>query len=290
MHRLFRALGFVPVLASLFFGANAARSEDVFDRHTSFWLDTAVRQLQPVERLTSGEAHKLKPIGPGIESACVVVRTADGNIAKALVSWGLRKHNPRPEPVLLIERFVTYDGARRDMAIAHGENVMLFLGFRFDFDTGQVVPTGYGEDVCFEEGWLAPLSESKLFALDGPVIPAAEVGEYDPQASKEIRPADFNGVWRLNADGRWQGDLRLAADDDGNVFGQFTSDETKSIYQAAGKVSDGHRLRLTIQFANTDQDFDLYLRTTDKATLAGTTTLLQRTFGAVAEREKKSEK
>jgi hypothetical protein len=270
----------------LLMAASPARADDNFDRHTAFWLETATRDAEPIAALTSGQAARLETLGPGVESPCIVVRTADGNIAKALITWGLRKHDPEPIPVCLIERFVTYDGTRRDIAIAHGENVMLFPGFRFDFDLGQVVPDGYGEDLTLDvENHIAALGDAKLYALDGSGLPAAEEGEHDPNASKDIATADFAGTWKLNADGRWQGDLRLSVDDGGNVTGQFTSDETKSVYPLGGRIIDTHRLQFTIQFANTDQDFDLYLRTTDKSVLAGTTTLLQRTFGAVAERE-----
>ena len=262
-----------------------AQAEDAFDRHTSFWLETAARDAEPVTVLTSGQAAQLSTLGPRVESPCIVIHTADGNWTKALVTWGLRKHDPHPVPVCLIERFVTYDGTRRDIAIAHGENIMLFPGFVFDFDIGQVVPTGHGEDLIFDaESRLASLSEAKLYPVNGSLLPGADDGEHDPHASKDIMPEDFSGTWKLDADGRWQGDLRLSVDDDGNVTGQFTSDETKSVYPLRGRIVETHRLEMTIQFANTDQSFDLYLRTTDKARLAGTTTLLQRTFGAVAER------
>lgn len=277
-------LGFAASLMSLVLG-QSAQAEDAFDRHTSFWLETAARDAEPVAALTSGQAARLQPIGPRIETPCIVIKTSEGNWAKALVTWGLRKHEPQPVPVCLIERFVTYDAARRDIAIAHGENVMLFPGFRFDFDLGQVVPEGFGEDLTFDaEQQLASLGDAQLYPLDGSALPSAEDDEHDPTTSKEISPADFAGSWKLNADGRWHGDLRLSVDEDGNVTGQFTSDETKSVYPLGGRIIETHRMQFTIQFANTDQDFDLYLRTTDKNVLAGTTTLLQRTFGAVAER------
>ena len=88
-------------------------------------------------------------------SALVIVKTDQGNLAKMLVSAGLRKLNPSQKdgpsvPVLIIERFATIDAADRRSFTAKGKDVMLFDGFQFDVDAGQVVPGGMGGDIVFK--------------------------------------------------------------------------------------------------------------------------------------------
>ena len=72
-----------------------------------------------------------------------------GNLAKMLVSPGLRKLKPSEKdgplvPVLVMERFETIDAGDRRSFKARGKELTLFDGFQFDLDAGQVVPEGLG--------------------------------------------------------------------------------------------------------------------------------------------------
>jgi hypothetical protein len=269
--------------------ASPAWGIDIFDRHTSYWVKQAAQQHAAVESLSSGQAAELRALSRDILSPMVVVQTDQGNWAKALLGWGLRKAQPAPVPVLFIERFVTYDRDRGDVTVAHGRNVMLFPGFEFDFDIGQVVPRDLGGDVAFnDQRLLVPIAAARLHPVNGSVVPGAdEGGEPDPNDHAGVLPRDFSGTWRVQADGRWAGTWSLTVDDEGTVQGQYLSDETQSTYPVEGRVSAGgvpHRVALTVKFAAADQVYDLYLWTRDKAAMAGTTTLQEHTFGAYAVR------
>jgi hypothetical protein len=278
----------VMVLCSL--NASNAFALDTFDRHTSFWVKQAAKKGAVVKELSSADAAKLAMLEARISSPCVVVQTDQGNWTKALVSWGFRKVKDKAVALLVIERYVTYDRDRGDVAVARGENVMLFSGFEFDFDIGQVVPKDAGGDVAFSDTRrLMALGGAKLFGVNGSLLPPPTPDKYDPNDHPDVRPRDFNGTWRVNADGRWTGTIQITFDDEGNVGGQYTSDATKSTFPIKGRMTTTevrHRLRFEIEFAAAQQQFDLYLWTTDKSAMAGTTTLIDRTFGAYALREK----
>jgi hypothetical protein len=260
---------------------------DSFDRHSSYWLSLAAKNGEPLEAVTSGKAAQWKYLGRDISQSCIVVKTANGNWAKALVSWGFRKADPMPVPVLLLERYVTYDRDRPNITVAHGSNLMLFPGFEFDFDIGQVVPSGLGGDVAFnEKRQLVPLEGAQLFGLDGPAVPPGEDEEYDPQAQPGVQPRDFAGEWRVTADGRWYGTWNLSVDDEGNIDGQYLSSDTKSTFPVKGRLALGepNRAQLEVEFAVASQQYDLYMFTGDKSAMCGTTTIVDRKFGVIAHR------
>ncbi len=279
-------------VAGLLWFASPSLAVDAFDRHTDFWLRLAAKRGEPLTEMSSGQAARLKRLGPGIVSPCVVVQTDSGAWTKALLSWGFRKAEPKPIPVLLIERYVTYDRDRRNVAVARGKDVMLFPGFQFDFDIGQVVPAGVGGDVAFDaKRRLIGLEGAKLYGLNGPTLPPAGAGEkYDPNDHVGVKPADFAGNWRVDADGRWKGVWQISIDDEGNVQGQYLSDETQSTFPLRGKIASTelpHRLVFEVEFAAATQRYEMYIWTTDKSAMAGTTTLIDRKFGVYAVREKK---
>jgi hypothetical protein len=282
-------LRYAPLLALLAIGpARASLAVDAFDRHTTFWLRQAVKNAEPLKELSSGQAAAWKQIGPGIGSPCVVVKTNNGHWAKALVSWGLRKSGDKLVPVVVLDRYVTYDNDRRDVALAAGKNVMLFPGFYFNFEIGQVVPEGQGGDVLFTDARkLQPAGSAELYGLNGPALPPADSQQPDPNDHEGVLPRDFAGNWKVQADGRWNGVWQLAVDDDGNVQGSYTSDDTKSVYPLVGQVTGApHRMTLEVELANTTQTFEAFLWTKDKSAMAGSTVLADRKFGFYALRIK----
>lgn len=268
--------------------AGPAFGADAFDRQTSQKIQAAVAGKQTSGELSQSQANKLKPLAAGVEGTYVVVKTDDGNLAKALLTWGYRKGAEKPIPVLLINRYVTYDKERGDSTVAAGKDVMLFPGFQFNFDIGQVVPKDQGGDVeITDKGVLKTLGGTELFPLDGPQgTPAKAAEKNDPLDHEGVLPRDFSGTWKVHADGRWQGRWELTVDEDGNARGTYVSDETQSSYPVTGKVSGlPHLLKLNVTLANASQAFEAYLWTKDKSTMAGSFTLASRPFGFYAVRQ-----
>lgn len=262
---------------------------DVFERHDAKLVKRLVEESEPVKVVTMGDAAKLKPLAPTIGTPCFVVRTDDGGYAKLLAAWGLKKgkESEKPTPVLLVERYVTYRGDRIDLTSATGKDVMLFPGFGFNLDIGQVVPEGQGADLIFTvDGELVPGERAKLVALNGSQLPPADKStRRDPNDHEGVVAEDFSGTWKLNADGRWLGELELKVTDVGKATGSFTSDESKNSYDITGQTgSTPHNLKLEIFLANTQLSLDGYLWTKDKSQMAGTVTMTGRKFGFVATR------
>ena len=281
---------FWPAVCLTCFIPTVARGIDAFDRQSLDDLRAVDKAQTPVAELSLRQAAELKLLGAGITSPCIVVKTDAGNWAKALLSWGLRKgvNGAKPTPVLMLDRYVTFDGTRKGVTTASGKDVMLFGDFSFDFDIGQVVPAGAGGDIQFlADRRITSAQGAKLFAIDGPTRPeATSEAAYDPNDHSEVLPRDFSGIWRLNADGRWRGVLDLTVDAKGNMDGTFLSDETQSSFPVIGKVDvSTNRAVLEIQLLVSHQLFEAYLWTSDKSTMAGITTLSERRFGFYAVRE-----
>lgn len=270
---------------------SSAQAIDVFDRHTSRVLEQAIEGKESVDKISSGDAARLQTLGFGITNPCIVVKTNNGNYAKALVSWAFRKNDTGVTPVLILERFVTYNRERGNQTLAAKKNVMLFTGFGFDFDLGQVVPADQQPDIQFtKERSIVPVGEAKLFGLDGSALPKdAEDDAYDPNAHEGVQPRDFNGAWKVNADGRWVGSWELEVQEGSRVKGRYFSDDTRAAYPLKGRISGfPHRLLLEVELANAVQEFEVYLWTTDKSTMAGVTTMIDRKFGVYATRQEES--
>ncbi len=267
-----------------------APAADVFERHAAPLVKRLANDGAATKELTMVEASKLKPLAANIGSPCIVLKTDAGNYTKALVSWGLRKSQgtEKPTPLLLLERYASYRGERLDLTAAIGKDVMLFPGFGFDFDIGQVVPAGQGAEIEFTaEGILTVCGEAKLVILNGSQLPVADktAKKHDPSDHDGVVALDFAGTWKLNADGRWLGELDLKINEAGRATGSFTSDESKNAYEISGQTgSTPHNLKLEVFLANTQLSVDGYLWTKDKSQMAGTVTMSGRKFGFVATR------
>jgi hypothetical protein len=229
-------------------------------------------------------------------AAFVIVKTDQGNLARIVVSAGLRKLKPSQSdgplvPVLLLERFETIDVGDRRSFKARGKDVMLFDGFQFDLDAGQVVPVGLGGDIVFstrapEDPRLAALDGSRLYTLEKPP-PSPESTPGKPTAGRSVQPGDFAGRYYLIANGQWSGTLELIVDDAGVVSGHFRSDRNGSSYPVTGKVAGefAHKIDFSVQFPRARQNFEGLLWTEGKNAIAGTLSMLDRPYGFVAVRE-----
>lgn len=286
------SLRFLPCLltvclTALTFGglpAGQPLMADEFDDHSVYWLRKATESAEPLTALTMQDGLRLKPIGRRISSPCIVVKTDEDNWARALVTWGFRRSGDQQIPVLLIERYVTFRADRTNLTTAAGRDVMLFPGFGFNFDIGQVVPAGQGEDlICGEEGRLSPGPQSKLYGLNGSAVPAREPSTHpDPNSHEGVLPSDFAGRWQVRIDGRWEGLWQLESDGR-RIYGKFISSDTQSVYEINGKVAAlPHNAKLDIELANASQTIDAFLWTRDKSAMAGVVTMAERKIGFYA--------
>lgn len=247
----------------------------------------SIRAIEAMPEVVSGE-----------RSALIVVETDEGNLAKLLVSPALR---PRPAvkgqserevvPILSLDRFETIDRGDRVRRRARGRDVVLFDGFDYDLDTGQVVPPGFGGDIRFDgkakDGpALVALGPSKLYPIERPIkMPGAEMGR--PSTGLKVLPTDFNGRYTLIANGQLAGALELAIAEDGAVSGQFRSDRNGGRYPVSGKIAAdrARRIEFEIRFPRSRQSFDGLLWTEERNVFAGTTRLLEHEYSFVAVRE-----
>jgi len=224
----------------------------------------------------------------------LVVRTEQGNLARLLVSPAYRKPpsgKGAPIPVLALERFDTFDAGNLASRLAHGKDVLLFAGFEFDLDSGQVVPAGQGGDLRFEASApgserLVSLDEVSLNAVVGP-IPGTEPRGAKTSVGRSVLPSDFVGRYRLHANGQWSGLLELKVDEARGLSGTFRSDLNGTAYTVRGEVGNPtpQRARFIIEYPRTEQEYEAFLWTEGKGAMAGTLTMLDRVYGFFAIRE-----
>jgi hypothetical protein len=243
--------------------------------------------------LTIGEIEALPAALSDTRATFLVVKTDQGNLARLLVTPAFRKPpkgEGAPLPVLVLERFDTFEPGRAASRVARGAGMLLFDGFHVDLDAGVVVPEGQGGDLVFRSsGKAGPRLEvvagSTLFSLTRPV--KLEDSNPGPSAGKAVLPGDVSGRYRLHTDGRWSGLLELRVDEARVISGQFRSEPNGTSYPIRGQVAaePPYRATFTVKFPRTEQEFDAYLFTNGKWAIAGTFSMLDRTFGFFAVRE-----
>jgi hypothetical protein len=282
-------------LGLLSIASRPARSDE-FERIEGEALD-GVRQgrdASPRQVLTIGEIDALPNVLRESRSALLVATTDQGNLVRLLVSPALRKApgSPRePVPVLVLERFDTFEAGNLASRLARGKDLILFDGFQVDLDSGQVVPDDQGGDLQFVTAGkggprLESLGSSQLFTLaKSPIAGSAAAAR--PSIGRTVLPGDFNGRYRLFANGQWSGTLDLEVDADGVVSGRFRSDLNGASYPVVGEVSPQvpNKVSFRVKFPRAQQDFEGFLWTEGKGALAGTLTMLDRAFGFFALRE-----
>jgi hypothetical protein len=245
-------------------------------------------------RLTLGEIDALPSLLRETRSALVFVTTDQGNAARMLVVPALRKaarQEDEPIPVLVLERFDTFDASNPANRLVHGKDLVVFDGFQVDLDSGQVVPEGQGGDLQFRQGGAAgprleAIGKAKLFTLKK--LPMGDANApRRPSSGRMVVPGDFNGRYQLYANGQWSGRLDLKVDAEGEVSGRFRSDLNGTAYAVQGKVAPELPQKITfrVQFPRTHQDYEGLLWTEGKGAMAGTLTMLDRAYGFFAIRE-----
>lgn len=247
------------------------------------------------EAISVTELSLLPAVLKDARSALVVVKTDQGNPARMLVSPGLRKPpggGGEPVPILVVERFDTFEAGPATTRLAHGRDLVLFDRFRLDLDTGQVVPEGQGGDLRFEAGErpdaqrIVAEKPAAIYTLEQPP-PAARAEPGKPSPGRSVLPRDFDGRYRLVANGQWSGLLELESGDRGVITGRFRSDQTGQSYRVSGQVEPGDPslIRFSVVLPRARQEFEGRLFTEGKGAIAGTMSLLERGFGFFATRE-----
>lgn len=245
-------------------------------------------------RLTFSEIEALPTVLRDNRSALVIATTGQGNYARMLLAPALRKapeSSEKPVPVLVLERFEVFDAGNKSSRVARGKDLILFSGFQLDLDTGLVVPNGQGGDVQFlvdGEGGprLVPLGTAKLYTLKKPLAPAAS-SPTRPSLGRSVLPGDFNGRYQLFANGQWSGVLELKVGGDQSVTGRFRSDLNGTAYPVTGQVAaeTPQKINFTVKYPRTAQEFEGLLWTEGKGAMAGSVTMIGRTYGFFAIRE-----
>ncbi len=218
------------------------RSKDLRTAHLS------VRTIESMPEVVRGE-----------RAALVIATTDQGNLSKLLVSPGLRRPATGGDKtamvsVINLERFETVDSGDRVTWKARGRDVLLFDGFEFDLDTGQVVPPGFGGDIRYSSRGeagpeLTALGQNALYPIDKPPpVPPSEPGR--PSPGPAVVPADFQGRYTLIANGQTSGSLEIAVDAAGAVTGRFRSDRNGAVYPVSGTVAADlpRRIEFEIKF------------------------------------------
>src|SRR4051794_14125166 len=199
---MLRRGGAIAVCLGLWAGASAwpiARADE-FERVEGEALAGVPRSKDatPRERLTIGEIDALPTVLRESRSALLVATTDQGNYARMLVVPGLRKapgSNREPVPVLVLERFDTFDAGNLATRLARGKDLILFDGFQVDLDSGQVVPDDQGGDLQFRAKGgggprLSTLGKVKLYTLaKAPILESAAAAR--PSIGRNVLPGDF---------------------------------------------------------------------------------------------------
>jgi hypothetical protein len=246
------------------------------------------------ERLTLTELGHLPAVLRDARSPLLVVKTDQGNLARVLAGFAFRKPAEgagEPVPILVLERFATLEAGKATTRLARGHDVMLFDGFRFDLDSGQVVPDGQGGDLQFlssapEGPRVVTLGAAKIYTFNESPV-AGRAPSPRPSAGRAVVASDFAGRYRLYANGQWSGALELKLADQGAITGQFRSDLNGATYAVAGQVAADvpQKIRFSVRYPRARQDFEGYLWTEGKGAMAGVVTLLDRPYGFFAIRE-----
>jgi len=284
------------LVAVLLFLPSLARA-DAFDLYTNPLLEKIkpdVEGVKELKRLTPENILDNSRVLPDSTSALVVVQTNDGRMCKLLVQAARKRLNDENKSlvnILLIEKYVTYKASTERAVQASGQNVMLFDGFLFSLDLGQVVPTNLAPDLRFvakeskdkEEIYLEPVAGAKLFLLTKPLAEAAPKKTTKFVIGEVFEPKYFTGKFKLYDDGRRSGTLTLEVDEEGTVSGFYFSDKDGERYKVVGKTGTvKHSIQFSVKLPRTEQNFQGWLFTGTGLAITGWSKMQDREAGFYA--------
>jgi hypothetical protein len=266
---------------------------DAFDNYTNLILAKvpASKLAEPIKALTADLMVQHSRALPGTTAAFLVVKTNDSRYAKLLVRPAAQKvSHTETVPILFIERFVTFKEGEERTVAASGQDTRLFAGFHFSLDIGQVVPPKLGGDLRFvvegDRSWLEPVGKAEMFLVTRHLTEANPKKGAKVVVGEKFDPAYFAGTYKLHADGRRSGTLKLKLSDNGKeVEGWYYSDKDGAKYEVSGSIGNPkHQVEFTIQFPRTIETFRGMLFTGDARAIAGTSRLQDRETGFYAVR------
>jgi hypothetical protein len=263
---------------------------DAFDYYLNPVLSKVPKAegVKELKRLTPELMQDHDRVLAGITAAFVVVQTNEQRYGKLLVQPAHKKIGDNKRlPILIIERFVTYREGQERAIQARGKEVILFPGFRFSLDLGQVVPEELGGDLRLvadgDQVYVEPLGQAKLFLVTKPLPEAAPKKSDKLVVGETFEPRYFNGKYQLFDDGRRSGTLTLQVGEGGEVTGAYFSDRDGQKYEVRGKLGKvPHAVQFVIKFPRVEQTFNGWLFTGDARALTGWSRLLEREAGFYA--------
>lgn len=278
----------------LVFGLGVAHADHFDDQ-----LADAVRAVadapavKQVSELTLDQLRALPRPLQELDAGFAVVKTDQGNWCKLLLRYARRKKAGSEDTIdlVLLDRLVTYPQDTRQAVVAERKETLLFPGFAIDLDLGQVVPAGTGEDLVFvagegdeKPGRLEVANGAELW-LVGRAFNKPSAGPRRRVGTGAIQPEDYAGKYEVSGDGRWNGSLTLAVDEDGKVSGSYTSEQTGRTYNVRGRVgTPTNRIDFEVILPMTVQEYEGYLWTQDRNRMTGVTRMEGLPFGFEAKR------
>jgi hypothetical protein len=277
---------------------SAAARGDAFDNYINPVL-AKVPDAKGVKELKKVTAEQILDSGgvvPGTQAALLMVQTNDGCFSKLLVQSARKRLNDEDKtlvPVILIERFVAYRAGTERTVVASGQNMMLFDGFRFSVDMGQVVPEKVGGDLRLlvqekdgkDEVALEVLGKAKLYLVTQALPEAAPKKGTKFVMGDAFETKYFNGKFKLYDDGRRSGTLELKVKEDNEVIGAFYSDKDGQKYEVIGKIGPAkHAIQFVVKLPRTEMTFQGWLFTGNGLALCGSSKIQDREAGFYATR------
>jgi hypothetical protein len=281
-------------LVVLSVGAVPVVRADSFDDYTNRHLMKVVdsKNAEKVKNLSLEDLVVNSQVLPGHRSsAFLIVRTNEGRLAKLLVQAARQKvSKDESVPILLIERFVTFlDGEDRTV-IAEAKNVRLFSDFRLSLDIGQIVPTALAADLRFSaeknKFSVEPVGKAELFLVTKHLPEAAPEKGGKVAVGAKFEPQSFNGVYKLEDDGKRGGKLHLKVGTNGTVGGFFYSDDNGAKYDVEGQVSATpiNNIQFRITYPRSTQFFTGWMFMSDGRLITGFSRINEREAGFLATR------
>jgi hypothetical protein len=265
---------------------------DAFDNYTRPLLAKVpgADGVQEIKKLSPAQIADHDRVLRGINACFLVIKTNENRYCKLLVQAAKHKVDGKTSlPVLLVERFITYQDGEERAIQATGKNIYLFAGFRLNLDVGQVVPEAAGGDLRFvvdgDKVYAEPLGKAKLYLVTKPLPEATPKKPTKLVIGEAFEPRYYNGTYKLYDDGRRSGTLKLKVDKDGALSGVYYSGKDGRKYDVHGKLgTPQHSFQLTIVFPRIEQSFQGWLFTGDGKILTGSSRMGDREAGFYAVR------
>jgi hypothetical protein len=286
------------VVIALVFAAAALVRADAFDHYINTILEKIpdADGVREVKQLTPDMILEHNSALPDSTAAFIVVQTNEGRFARLLVQAARKQLADEKKTqinILLIERFVTYrPGTERTVTVS-GANVILFDGFQFSLDQGQVVPGNLSPDLRFvareEAGkkgeiYLEPVGRAKMYLVTKAIPEATPKKSAKFVIGETFESKYFAGKFQVFDDGRRSGTLQLEVDEEtGEVSGFWYSDKAGERYRVVGKVGPPkHAIQFTVKLPRTEQTFKGWMFTGTGMAITGWSKLQDREAGFYA--------